>query len=130
MRLLGISTKDKKKLREPTLVDFLQFVDAVVEVHGDPFYELRYRCAMTVAATCALRSTPATCSYLFRLIDLDNSDSLEDEEVVPLLKATGLDEQTARATARRLLGDQLTVRAPSALLAFCAWLIRCVCMRR
>jgi hypothetical protein len=45
MRLLGISTKDKKKIREPTLVDFLQFIDAVVEVHGDPFYELRYRCA-------------------------------------------------------------------------------------
>lgn len=46
MRLLGISTKDKKKIREPTLVDFLQFIDAVVEVHGDPFYELRYRCAV------------------------------------------------------------------------------------
>ena len=43
MRLLGVSTRDKKKFKEPTLVDFLQFVDAVVEVHGDPFYELRYR---------------------------------------------------------------------------------------
>ena len=49
MRLLGISTKDKKKIREPTLVDFLQFIDAVVEVHGDPFYELRYRCARRLA---------------------------------------------------------------------------------
>ena len=52
MRLLGISTKDKKKIREPTLVDFLQFIDAVVEVHGDPFYELRYRCAVA-AHVCA-----------------------------------------------------------------------------
>jgi hypothetical protein len=45
MRLLGVSTRDKKKLKETMLVDFLQFADAVVEVHGDPFYELRYRCA-------------------------------------------------------------------------------------
>ena len=45
MRLLGVSSRDKKKFKEPTLVDFLQFVDAVVEVHGDPFFELRYRCA-------------------------------------------------------------------------------------
>ena len=51
MQLLGISTKDKKKLREPTLVDFLQFIDAVVEVHGDPFYELRYRCVVALAFT-------------------------------------------------------------------------------
>jgi hypothetical protein len=45
MRLLGVSTRDKKKIKETMLVDFLQFADAVVEVHGDPFYELRYRCA-------------------------------------------------------------------------------------
>jgi hypothetical protein len=45
------------------------------------------------------------------LIDVDGSDSLEDEEVIPLLKAAGLDEPTARAAARRLLGDQITVRA-------------------
>ena len=70
-------------------------------------------------------------SYLFRLIDLDNSDSLEDEEIVPLLKATGLDEQTARATARRLLGDQLTVRArPPPCRKLNVPLIRVACMRR
>jgi hypothetical protein len=49
MRLLGVSTRDKKKTKEPMLIDFLQFVDAVVEVHGDPFYELRYRCATAAA---------------------------------------------------------------------------------
>jgi len=113
MRLLGVTTRDKKG-QEPVLVDFLQFMDAVVEVHGDPFYELRYRCVA--------QKPPFSCSpdelgsrgphsYLFRLIDLDNSDSLEDEEIVPLLKASGLDEPTAKAAARRLLGDHLTVRA-------------------
>jgi hypothetical protein len=37
----------KKQLKSNALVpiDFLQFIDAVVEIHGDPFYELRYRCA-------------------------------------------------------------------------------------
>jgi DNA repair protein RadC len=45
------------------------------------------------------------------LIDVDGSDSLEDEELIPLLKAAGLNETNARAAARRLLGDQITVRA-------------------
>ncbi len=38
---------DKKQLKRNAVmpIDFLQFIDAVVEVHGDPFYELRYRCA-------------------------------------------------------------------------------------
>ena len=44
------------------------------------------------------------------MIDVDGSDSLEDEEVIPLLKAAGLSETNARAAARRLLGDQITVR--------------------
>lgn len=54
MRILGL---DKKGLKEkaPMPVDFLQFIDAVVEVHGDPFYELRYRC---VARCCRLRMKP------------------------------------------------------------------------
>jgi hypothetical protein len=26
------------------LVDFLHFIDAMVEGYGDPFYDLRYRC--------------------------------------------------------------------------------------
>jgi hypothetical protein len=41
---------------------------------------------------------------------LDNSDSLQDEEIIPLLKAAGLDEATAKTASLRLLGDQLTVR--------------------
>ena len=45
------------------------------------------------------------------MIDVDGGASLEDEEIVPLLKAAGLDETNARAAARRLLGDQITVRA-------------------
>ena len=59
MRLLGVSTRDKKKVKDATLVDYLQFVDAVVEVHGDPFYELRYRCA--TAALCARTTTLTAC---------------------------------------------------------------------
>jgi hypothetical protein len=43
------------------------------------------------------------------LIDLDGSDSLQDEEIVPLLKAAGLDDAAAKSAALRLLGDQLTV---------------------
>ena len=130
MRLLGVNTRDKKKQQEPHLVDFLQFIDAVVEVHGDPFYELRYRCAAAALFACARLSPRAPHSYLFRLIDLDNSDSLEDEEVVPLLKAAGLDEPTARAAARRLLGDQITVRVCSAQCVFCARLNRAGCTCR
>jgi hypothetical protein len=48
--LLDVGKKElKKELKEkkPTLIDFLQFMDAVVEVHGDPFFELRYRCVCT-----------------------------------------------------------------------------------
>ena len=60
MRLLGVTTKDKKKLKEPTLVDFLQFVDAVVEVHGDPFFELRYRCV--TASPFARAQTDSVCT--------------------------------------------------------------------
>ena len=45
MTLLGVESKKGKKITDPVLIDFLQFIDAVIEVHGDPFYELRYRCA-------------------------------------------------------------------------------------
>jgi hypothetical protein len=44
MTLLGVESKKGKKITDPVLIDFLQFIDAVIEVHGDPFYELRYRC--------------------------------------------------------------------------------------
>jgi hypothetical protein len=58
------------------------------------------------------------------LIDVDGGASLEDEEIVPLLKAAGLDETNARAAARRLLGDQITVRARSSGCTAFAWLSR------
>lgn len=35
---------------------------------------------------------------------------MEDEELLPVLMAAGLDEATAKATCNRLLGGQLTVR--------------------
>lgn len=65
----------------------------------------------------AALTNQTVCRYLFRLIDLDNSDSLQDEEIIPLLKAAGLDEATAKTASLRLLGDQLTVRAASVVLA-------------
>ena len=48
--------------------------------------------------------------YLFRLIDVQNDNSLQDEELVPILMAAGLDDAAAKAACARLLGGQLTVR--------------------
>ena len=48
MTIIGAGQKGAK-VDGPTLIDFLQFIDGVVEVHGDPFYELRYRCARRAA---------------------------------------------------------------------------------
>jgi hypothetical protein len=49
--VVGNGKKPKKNAPAvPVLVDFLQFIDAVVEIHGDPFYELRYRCAVAWGA--------------------------------------------------------------------------------
>ena len=119
MTIIGAGQKGAK-LDGPTLIDFLQFIDGVVEVHGDPFYELRYRCARRAAQlTERAASTHARPRrYLFRLIDLDNSDSLQDEEIEPLLKAAGLSEPEAKAAVLRLLGDQLMVRLRRASALF------------
>ena len=74
-----------------------------------------------------MRSTRSACSlvarrltrrvahnrYLFKLIDVQNDNSLQDEELVPILMAAGLDEAAAHAVCARLLGGQLTVRPPT-----------------
>jgi hypothetical protein len=98
------------------LVDFLHFIDAMIEAYGDAFYDLRYRCVMSDEFLLA-RGTPHDKAhwydrYLFRLIDTQNDNSLQDEELVPILMAAGLDEAAAHAACARLLGGQLTVRPP------------------
>jgi len=44
---------------------------------------------------------------------VQNDNSLQDEEVIPILRAAGLDAKTAKAACLRLLGGQLTVRTPA-----------------
>ena len=96
------------------LVDFLHFIDAMIEAYGDAFYDLRYRCAMSACSLVARRMTRRVAHnrYLFKLIDVQNDNSLQDEELVPILMAAGLDEAAAHAACARLLGGQLTVRPP------------------
>lgn len=43
-RCAGISDCTSIAWAAVILVDFLHFIDAVIEGYGDPFYDLRYRC--------------------------------------------------------------------------------------
>ena len=71
-------------------MDWVSFLDIFVELYGDPFFERRY-------------------SELFRLIDADHVNALLDEDLVPLLRAAGLDSAQATEALTRLLGNSLTL---------------------
>jgi Ca2+-binding EF-hand superfamily protein len=85
MRVVGA---DEAQPKGVIRVDFVAFIDAICEAYGDPFYELRY-------------------AELFRLMDADGGGSLTDDEVIPLLMASGLTAEAARAANVRLMGGNL-----------------------
>lgn len=69
MTLLGVGSKKGTKITDPVLIDFLQFIDAVIEVHGDPFYELRYRCGLVLRLS-VCESSHLPCPRLPRLMQV------------------------------------------------------------
>lgn len=72
------------------LMDWIQFMDTFMELYGDPFFEKRY-------------------SELYQLIDADKQMALMDEDLIPILRAAGLDPEAIDNAVSSLLDHNLTI---------------------
>lgn len=93
MRVLGLNTAVSARtasshIQDVVLIDFVMFMDAIVEGYGDPYYELRYR-------------------DLFYMMDADHGGTLSDDEVIPFLVASGLSQESSETALSRLLGGHI-----------------------